>query len=348
MAKSNSVVAKLARRWFIDALSAMALGLFASLIIGTIIAQIARIPGLAFLNDFANAAKAVTGAAIGAAIAYGMKARPLVVFSNIAVGYFAYQAGGPFGAYVAGVVGAEIGSLLAGKTKLDIIVSPILTILPGCFVGGLIGPYVSQAMTAMGTFVNDMTVINPIPMGIVVSVVVGMVLTAPISSAALCVSIGLSGLAGGAACVGCAANMVGFAVASYRENGFAGLISQGLGTSMLQVGNIVRRPQIWLPAIVASAVLGPISTVVFKMQTTPVGAGMGTSGLVGQISTFEAMTAAGHSPAYTLLLIVLMHFILPAVVALGVSEGMRKAGWIRKNDMLLPGIAQSKNASRKG
>lgn len=335
--KSGSVIGKLARRYFIDALSAMALGLFSSLIIGTIIDLLAKIPYLSFLAEYAAAAKAVTGAAIGAAIAYGMKTKPLVIFSCIVVGAFAYSAGGggPFNAYIATVIAAEIGNLLAGRTKVDIVLVPLVTLIPGCIVGGFTGPYIGEAMLAIGDFINRMTVVNPIPMGIVVSVVMGMILTAPISSAAIAVSIGLSGLAGGAACVGCCANMVGFAVASYRENGFGGLISQGLGTSMLQVGNIVRRPQIWLPAIVASAVLGPLSTVVFEMTTTKVGAGMGTSGLVGQFATYESMIAGGEGIAYTLITILLMHFVFPAIIALGVSEGMRKAGWIKSGDMLL-------------
>ena len=334
---AKSVIATLAKRYFIDALSAMALGLFASLIIGTIIDLLAKIPWLGELSAYATVAKGVTGGAIGAAIAYGMKCKPLVIFSNIVVGSFAYAAGGggPFNAYIAAVIGAEVGNLIAGRTKFDIVLVPILTILPGCFIGGLTGPYIGAAMKAIGEFIQRTTEVSPIPMGIIISVVMGMILTAPISRAAIAVSIGLSGLAGGAACVGCCANMVGFAVASFRENGFGGLISQGLGTSMLQVGNIVRRPQIWLPAIVASAVLGPLSTAVFKMTTTATGAGMGTSGLVGQFATYESMIADGRGVVYTILMIVLMHFVLPAIIALGVSEGMRKAGWIKRNDMLL-------------
>ncbi|MBR6740363.1 MAG: PTS sugar transporter subunit IIC [Clostridia bacterium] len=339
MAKSSnkSIFAKIAKRYFIDALSAMALGLFSSLIIGTIIALMAKIPGLSALNGYADFAKSVTGAAIGAAVAYGLKTKPLVIFSSIAVGAFTYSAGGggPFNAYIGAIIGAEIGNLIAGRTKLDIILVPIFTILPGCFVGALTGPYIGTAMKAIGEFIDYTTRIAPIPMGMIISVVMGMILTAPISSAAIAVSIGISGIAGGAACVGCAANMVGFAVASFRDNGFSGLISQGLGTSMLQVGNIVRRPQIWVPAIFASAVLGPISTVVFKMQTEPGGAGMGTSGLVGQFSTYSAMTAAGHSPAYTIIAIVLMHIVFPAILAFAASEVMRKLGWIKKGDMLL-------------
>jgi uncharacterized membrane protein len=334
---TGNIIGRLAKRYFIDALSAMALGLFSSLIIGLIIEQFAKIPGLSKLGDFAAAAKAglVTGGAIGAAIAYGLKEKPLVIFSNIAVGAFAYQAGGPFGAYVAAVFGAEIGNLLAGRTKVDIVLVPIMTIIPGCLAGSFIGPYISGLMTALGEFVMRATELQPILMGIVVSVVMGMILTAPISSAAIAISLGLAGLAGGASVAGCSANMVGFAVASYRENKFGGLLSQGLGTSMLQVGNIVRRPQIWLPAIVASAVVGPLSTQVFKMTTYAEGAGMGTSGLVGQFATYASMTDAGVSPAFTLLSILVVHIALPAVISLGVSEAMRKAGWIKHGDMAL-------------
>lgn len=313
----------------------MALGLFASLIIGLIIEQLGKIPGLGFLSGYATYAKQVSGAAIGVAIAYGLKAKPLAVFSSAAVGAFAYDLGGPFGAYVAALVGAEIGNLLAGRTKFDIVLVPVTTIIPGCAVAALTGPYIQVALDHVGNFINTTTELNPVPMGIIVSVIMGMALTAPISSAAIAISLGLEGIAGGAACVGCCANMVGFAVASFRENGWSGLVSQGLGTSMLQVGNIVRRPWIWLPAIVTSAILGPISSAVFKMTTYSGGAGMGTSGLVGPFLTYTSMTDGGQSVVYTLLCIVLMHVVLPAVISLGVSEGMRKLGWIRSGDMAL-------------
>lgn len=333
--KSGSVAGRLARRWFIDALSSMALGLFASLIIGLIIEQLGKIPKLDFLTNYASYAKQVSGAAIGVAIAYGLKVKPLAVFSSAAVGAFAYELGGPFGAYVAALVGAEIGNLLAGRTRFDIILVPITTIIPGCIVAALTGPYIQIAMDYIGDFINTTTELKPVPMGILVSVLMGMALTAPISSAAIALSLGLEGIAGGAACVGCCANMVGFAVASFRENKWSGLVSQGLGTSMLQVGNIVRRPWIWVPAILTSAILGPISSAVFKMTTYAGGAGMGTSGLVGPFLTFTSMTDGGQSVIYTILCIVLMHFVLPVVLSLGISEGMRKLGWLRPGDMSL-------------
>ncbi len=333
--KKQSGAARLARRWFIDALSSMALGLFASLIIGLIIEQLGKIPKMEFLADYATYAKQVSGAAIGVAIAYGLKAKPLVVFSSAAVGAFAYDLGGPFGAYVAALVGAEIGNLLAGRTKFDIVLVPLTTIIPGCVVAALTGPYIQIALDWVGNFINTTTEMRPVPMGILVSVIMGMALTAPISSAAIAISLGLDGIAGGAACVGCCANMIGFAVASYRENKWSGIVSQGLGTSMLQVGNIVRKPWIWLPAILTSAILGPVSSAVLKMTTYSGGAGMGTSGLVGPFLTYTSMTDGGQSVLYTVLCIVFMHFILPAVISLGISEAMRKLGWLRSGDMAL-------------
>lgn len=330
-------IKKYAKRWFIDGMGAMALGLFSSLIIGLIISQIATIPGLSVLSQFTEVLSAkspVVGAAIGVAIAYGLKNKPLVIFSSAATGAFGYAMGGPVGAYVAALVGAEIGRLVAGKTPVDIIVSPIVTILSGCFVGLLVGPPLNTFMTWLGDFVNSATVLAPLPMGIIVSVIVGMVLTLPISSAALCIMMGISGIAAGAAVAGCCANMIGFAVMSFKENGWGGFLAQGLGTSMLQVPNILRRPQIWIPPIVASAVVGPISTMVFQMTNTPTGAGMGTSGLVGQFGAWAAMSATTPAPML-IFEIALVHFILPAVITLAVATLLRRAGWIRPQDLKL-------------
>lgn len=330
-------VKKYAKRWFIDGMGAMALGLFSSLIIGLIISQLATIPGLSVLSQFTEVLSAkspVVGAAIGVAIAYGLKNKPLVIFSSAATGAFGYAMGGPVGAYVAALVGAEIGRLVAGKTPVDIIVSPIVTILAGGFIGLLVGPPLNTFMTWLGDFVNSATILAPLPMGIIVSVIVGMVLTLPISSAALCIMMGISGLAAGAAVAGCCANMIGFAVMSFKENGWGGLLAQGLGTSMLQVPNILRRPQIWLPPIIASAVVGPISTMVFQMSNTPTGAGMGTSGLVGQFGAWAAMSATTPVPML-IFEIALVHFILPAVITLIFAAILRKAGWIRPQDLKL-------------
>lgn len=326
------------QRYFVEAMSAMALGLFSSLIIGLIISQLSNIPYLDFLAPFADivsASSPVVGAAIGGAVAHGLKAKPLVIFSSIVTGAFGYSLGGPVGAYLAAVVGAEIGQLAAGKTRVDIVVTPLVTILAGCLMGQLTGPGVDALMKGLGGFINMATELNPFPMGILVSVVVGMVLTAPISSAALCIMLDLSGIAAGAATVGCCCQMVGFAVISFRENGWGGLLSQGIGTSMLQFGNILRRPAIWLPATLASAVLGPLSTCVFHMTNNASGAGMGTSGLVGQFGTVASMSAAG-SPWWEIALnIGLLQILLPALVSLLFAWIFRKIGWIREGDMKL-------------
>ncbi|MEF9988271.1 MAG: PTS sugar transporter subunit IIC [Christensenella sp.] len=332
-----TVVKKYAKRWFIDGLGAMALGLFSSLIIGLIISQLSAIPGLSILAQFTDVLSAkspVVGAAIGVAIAYGLKNKPLVIFSSAATGAFGYAMGGPVGAYVAALVGAEVGRLVAGKTPLDIIVTPIVTILAGGFIGILVGPPLNTFMLWLGDFVNSATVLAPLPMGIVISVIVGMVLTLPISSAALCIMMGISGIAAGAAVAGCCANMIGFAVMSFKENGWGGLLAQGLGTSMLQVPNILRRPQIWIPPIIASAITGPISTMVFHMTNTPTGAGMGTSGLVGQFGAWAAMSPTTPAPML-IFEIALVHFILPAVITLIFATILRKVGWIRPQDLKL-------------
>lgn len=336
-AKQGGFLKNAFRRYFIDAMSSMALGLFSSLIIGLIISQLARISFLGFLAPFGELAqnKYVVGAAIGVAIAYGLKAKPLVIFACAIVGAIGYDnQGGPVGAFCAAVVGAELGNLIAGRTPVDIVLVPLVTIITGGLIGTFVGPAVGAAMAGIGSFINTATQMHPFPMGIIVSAVMGLVLTAPISSAALSISLGLSGLAAGAACVGCATQMVGFAVASYRENKLSGLISQGLGTSMLQFGNIMRRPVIWLPPTIASAILGPLSTVVFKMTNNAMGGGMGTSGLVGQFNAWLTMSET-MSTGYTLFLILLMHFLLPAALTLLLSELFRKRGWIRFGDMQL-------------
>lgn len=329
--KKLNFIQRYCKRYFVDATSAMALGLFSSLIIGLIISQLSKIPYCGFLDTFATMVKSgpVVGGAIGAAIAYGLKAKPLVIFSCIAVGAFGYDAGGPVGAYLATVVGAEIARTVSGRTKVDIVLTPIVTIIAGCIVGHFAGPPVSFIMTALGDLVNSATDYSPFFMGIVVSVVVGMVLTLPISSAALCIMLDISGIAAGAATVGCCAQMIGFAVASFRDNGVSGLIAQGLGTSMLQVGNIAKRPQIWIAPTLCSAILGPVSTCIFKMTNTAAGAGMGTSGLVGQFGTFEAMAAT--TPIWWLLIeMALLHFILPAAITLAIDACLRKLGWVKK------------------
>ncbi len=342
---------------FIDGLSGMATGLFATLIIGTIIQQIGTfIPGTVgtYLFMIGKVAAVITGAGIGASVASKLKASPLVVISAATagmVGGFASKilagtvltdgvmvlagVGEPLGAYIAAMVSIYVGRLVSGKTKMDILITPFTCIVSGSAVGLLIGPPISEFMNWLGSIINWGTEQAPFLMGIIVSVVMGIVLTLPISSAALGIILGLNGIAAGAATVGCCANMIGFAVASYRENKVNGLLAQGLGTSMLQISNIVKKPLIWLPAIVASAILGPISTMVFKMTNNATGSGMGTSGLVGQINAYQTMVSEGVDPAFVLFEIILMHFVLPALIALGVSEAMRNAGIIKHGDMKL-------------
>lgn len=335
--KEMKTVKKYFRRYFVDAMSYMALGLFSSLIVGLIISQLAKIPHLEILATFSevlSASSPVVGGAIGAAIAYGLKSKPLVVFSCIAVGAFGYDLGGPVGAYVAALVANEIASLVAGKTKIDIVVTPLVTIITGGFVSTFVCPYLSSFMTALGEVINSATMLHPFPMGISVSVIVGLALTAPISSAALCIMLGIDGIAAGAAAVGCAAQMVGFAVTSYKANGFGGLISQGLGTSMLQFGNIMSHPQIILAPTLASAILGPISTCVLKMTNTPTGAGMGTSGLVGPFGAYSAM-AESFGAEKTVILIAVMHFIAPAVLSLIFHNIFKKMGIVKDHYLKL-------------
>lgn len=352
-----NAIKKFLNKLFIDGLSGMAFGLFATLIIGTILQQIGNAIDHeigSYIFAIGKIAASLMGAGIGCGVAAKFGEKPLVTLSSAAtgmIGAFATKIlagtmidgavvsyagpGEPMGAFVAAFVGIEIGHLVAGKTKLDIILTPIVTIGSGAAAGLLIGPYISEFMTWLGSLINWGTEQQPIIMGIVVSVLMGIFLTLPISSAAIGVALGLSGIAAGAAVAGCCANMVGFAVASYRDNGFGGLVAQGIGTSMLQMPNIVKKPIIWLPAIIASAVTGPISSALLGMVNNSTGAGMGTAGLVGQIMGYQELTAAGATPTVALLEILAIHFILPGFVAFGVSEAMRKLGWIKKGDMKL-------------
>ena len=341
---------------FIEGLSGMATGLFATLIIGTIIQQIGSLIGGSIGDTvfiIGKMAAAVTGAGIGCGVAYRFKEPPLVVLSAAVagmVGAFASKItagtvfvdgvvhlagpGEPLGAFLAAYIAIEAGHLVSGKTKVDILVTPFCGILAGSAVGLILGPPISAFMVWIGSLINWGTEQQPLLMGIIVSVLMGIILTLPISSAALGIILDLNGLAAGAAVVGCCCNMVGFAVASFRENKIGGLLAQGLGTSMLQIGNIMRKPIIWLPAIIASAILGPVSTVVLGMTCNATGSGMGSAGLVGQIMTFQTMTAT-LPPALVLVQIMLMHFVLPAVIAFAVSEIMRKKGIIKDGDMKL-------------
>ncbi len=324
------------QRYLIDAMSYMALGLFASLIVGTILNTLGDKLGIVFFTDVLwPIAQKMTGPAIGVAVAYGLQAPPLVLFSSVLTGAAGGELGGPVGAFLAAVVGAEFGKMVHKETKLDIIVTPAVTIILGVLMGRLAGPGVAALMTGLGEMIMYATTFQPIPMGIIISVLMGIILTLPISSAAIAIMLSLGGLAAGAATVGCCAQMIGFAVMSYRDNGMAGLLAQGLGTSMLQMPNIVRNPRVWIPPIVTSAILGPIATYVLKIENIPIGAGMGTSGLVGQFGTIQAMEAIGRGGISLYLIILLMHFILPAILTLIIAGFLRRLGWIKDGDLKL-------------
>lgn len=319
------------RRYGIEALNFMALGLFSSLIIGLILKNLGTWAGLPWLVDVGQQAQAMTGAAIGLGVAFALKAPPLVLLPSVVVGFAGNALGGVVGAFVAALVASEGGKLVSRTTPVDILVTPAVTVLCGVAVAQWIGPGIAQAMTSIGAFIMWSVALQPLLMSVVVSVAMGVILTLPISSAAIAISLSLSGLAAGAATVGCCAQMVGFAVMSFRENGVQGLLSQGLGTSMLQMPNIARNPRVWIPPILASAVLGPVATMVFGMENLPMGAGMGTSGLVGQIGTVNAMGGG----ASVLGAIVLLHFVLPAVLTLLFAAPLRRMGWIRPGDLTL-------------
>lgn len=347
---------KLLDRIFIDGLGGMAQGLFATLIIGTIIQQMGIFIGGApgeMMYAVGRVAAALTGAGIGVGVARKLEGSQLVVASAATagmVGAFAGKLlagqviqdgsmvftgpGEPLGAFVAAYIAIELGILISGKTKLDIILTPLVSIGTGSAVGLFAGPPISRFMNWLGSLVNWGTEQQPFLMGIVVSVLMGMILTLPISSAALGVILNLSGLAAGAATIGCCCNMVGFAVASYRENKMGGLLAQGIGTSMLQVPNIVKKPIIWLPAILSSAILGPVGTMMLHMTSNATGSGMGTAGLVGPIMTWQVMTQT-EPTTIVLIKILVIQIFLPALVTLGISEFMRKKKWIKPGDMKL-------------
>lgn len=328
-----------AKRYFQDALSAMALGLFASLLIGLIIQTIGEQTAVLFgtnsisdfLIDTGATAGEFMGAAVGTAVAWGLKAPPLVLFTSAVTGMMGATLGGPAGAFLAAALGAEFGKAVSKETKVDILVTPAVTLLMGALCAMIVGPLVDKLMTGLGKVIMAATEWQPFLFGIVISVIVGLVLTAPISSAALCIMLDLSGLAAGAATVGCCAQMVGFAAISVKENGIGGIVAQGIGTSMLQVSNIIKNPWILVPPTLASSIIGPLSTVVFKMTNVPAGAGMGTSGLVGQIGTFTAM---GFSVP-VLLEILLLHIALPALLSIVIDRILKRAGKIKVGDYKL-------------
>lgn len=328
------------KTYFIDAMGAMAYGLFASLLVGTIIGTVGGWTSWEPLNEIAAFAKNgyVVGAAISVAIATALKAPPLVLYSAVTVGSISYMLGygdytaGPAGAFFAVIAAVELGKIVSKETKVDILVTPIVTISSGYIVSKLVCPGIAIAMNYLGQFINSVTEIRPFLMGIIISVVVGVILTLPISSAAICAMIGISGIAGGAAMAGCCAQMVGFAVLSFRENGFDGILSQGLGTSMLQMGNIIRRPVIWLPVLFTSAITGPISTVLFKLECSGVSAGMGTCGLVGP---FGSISVTQNRDVFYWCGLILVSVLLPAVLTWLFGIIMRRIGIIRDGDLKL-------------
>ena len=349
------------QRYGIDALGAMAQGLFCTLLVGTILNTLGQQFGIGFLNEVVvtlkqgdqmigytvgGLASALVGPGIAVAIGFALQAPPLVLFSLIVVGFAANAmggAGGPLAVYVIAIIGCETGKLVSKETKVDILVTPIVTILVGVGVASVIAAPIGAAASAVGDFVKWATVLQPFWMGILVSVVIGIALTLPISSAAICAALGLTGLAGGAAVAGCCAQMVGFAVMSFRENRWGGLVAQGVGTSMLQMPNIVKNPKIWIPPTLASAITGPLATCLFKLEMNgaPVNSGMGTCGFCGQIGVWTgwvADVASGAKAAITAMDwigLVLICFVLPAVLSVIFCNILRKIGWIRENDLKL-------------
>lgn len=334
------------KRYGIDALGAMAQGLFASLLIGTIISTLGERLGIELLVTIGGYAKAVTGEAMAVAIGYSLHCPALVLFSLAAVGHAANTlggAGGPLAVLIIAVIAAECGKAVSKETKVDILVTPLVTILVGALFATLCAPAIGTAASAVGRAIMWATELQPFLMGMIISVIVGIALTLPISSAAICAALSLTGLAGGAALAGCCTQMVGFAVMSFKENGWGGFFAQGIGTSMLQMGNIVKKPRIWLPPIIASAIVGPIATCVFqiKMNGAAVASGMGTCGLVGQIGVYTGWLndiAAGTKTAVTFwdwAGLICISFVLPAIITYVIGVGFRKIGWIKENDLKL-------------
>lgn len=362
-AKENRFTGAKIRGFMVNALSGMALGLFSTLIIGLIIQQIAAIFGDStigiLLDKVGRMATMVTGAGIGVGIASNLNGSKLAMFSSAVTGFIGANAaalvsgalfvtvgektlvglsgpGDPLGAMIAGIVGVECSKLIAGKTKVDILLVPLTTIVSGAVVAYFVGPPIASFMTVLGELIGKATEMQPFIMGIILSAAMGTCLTFPLSSAALSIILNLNGLPAGAATVGCCCQMIGFAAASFRENGFQGLIAQGVGTSKIQLPNIIKNPYVFLPSLIASIILGPVSTVVFKMTNNPAGSGMGTSGFVGQIMTWQTMVGAeGNSPVSVGIKIVLLHFVFPALLAFGVSEILRKKGLIKFGDLKL-------------
>jgi len=335
------------KTYLTESFDGMAKGLFASLIIGVIIKQIGELTGIPLLSGFGQVAQYLMGPSIGAGVAIRRKAGTFATLAAMAAGAvgagtiaavdpsavpltYKIVVGEPAGSFIAALCGIEIGKLLEGRTKFDLLVVPAAVIICGGLVGTTVSPLMSALLKLIGSVVNEFTLLAPVPMGILLGATVGIVLTSPISSAALCIAVGIDGLAAGAALAGCSAQMIGFAAASFRENKVSGLLSQGLGTSMIQMPNIIKNPWLWLPPTVASAICGLLASSVFRMETNTVGAGMGTSGLVGQVTTFAVMGGAR-----SLLPMLVVHFLTPAAISLFLCEIMRKRGLIKPGDLKL-------------
>lgn len=323
------------RIYFIDVLGSMAFGLFASLLVGTILNTLGQLFEISFLSEYLwPMARDSTGAAIGVAIAYALQAPPLVLFSSAVVGTAGNALGGPVGTLIAVLISTEFGKAVSGETKIDILATPIVTIAIGGVIAYYVGPPLNQFMTFLGHVIMAATELQPFLMGIIVSVIVGIALTLPISSAALCMMLSLGGLAGGAATAGCCAQMVGFAYMSWRDNGMKGVSAVGIGTSMLQMPNLIRNPYLWIPPTLAAAITGPISTLVFRLENTPLGSGMGTCGLVGQIETFRQM-AKIQSAGETAAAIFIVQILLPIVFTAIFTAILRKKEKIKDGDLKL-------------
>ncbi|MBQ4045047.1 MAG: PTS sugar transporter subunit IIC [Lachnospiraceae bacterium] len=321
------------RTYLVDAMGAMAFGLFASLLIGTIFGTLGDKTGIQIFLTMKEYCSSATGPALGIAIAYALKAPQLVLFSAATVGFAGNALGGPVGALLATIVAAELGKIVSKETRIDILVTPAVTIFTGTVIAMFVGPGVAGFMTWFGNVVKAATEMQPFLMGILVAVLIGIALTLPISSAAICIMLTLDGLAGGAATAGCCAQMIGFAVLSFSDNGWGGFFAQGLGTSMLQIGNIVKNPIIWLPPTLASVITGPIATCIFHLENIAAGSGMGTCGLVGPIGIYTAMNETGGAGMW--LGILLVCFLLPGLLTWLIGIPFRKAGLIKPGDMKL-------------
>lgn len=356
-AKKPNWCQRFCKRWFIDAFGGMALGLFCTLIAGLIIKQIGLLFGDnavgKFLTQVGQVANVLTGAGIGAGIGHALGAPRLVIFCAIVNGFMGANSnafvkgtlfdgskivltgpGDPVSAYIASIIAVELGILVAGKTSIDILLVPLVCLLSGSIIAIIFGPPIAQVLNALGALIEQATTLQPVLMGMIVAVIMGVLLTLPTSSAAIGISIGMNGISAAAASAGCACQMVGFAVSSFRENGWGGLIAQGLGTSMLQIPNLAKAPQIFIPPIIASLVAGPISAAAFKLECNAAGSGMGTSGFVGILMTYsESVKKLGVGK--TIFGIIVCFVVIPAVVSLLVSEFMRKKGWIKKGDMTI-------------